>query len=394
MKSGVCRVCASEIRNIVDLGHVPLANDFDSKGASYPLLFGICGSCGLLQIEYDVPPEEMFCDYPWVAGTSRTAQEYARTFAKRVSDDIGNRQTFALEIASNDGLLLEELRAAGMSAVGVDPSSAADIANGKGLTTYREFFGTAAARRVVSDHGFADVVIARNVVGHVKDPVDLVLGIDEVLSEDGVVYVESPYAGLLRDQLQYDTIFHEHCSYFTITTLAALLGRIGLKIASLGWAPMNGGSFVVKAARNLESHSESALAAIEFEKITKLNVPEGWKTFEAEVDRQIYELHRLLALHGPVAAYGAAAKFMTMLSVCGITSEKISMVADDNPMKHGKRCPGTDIPVVSCAELVSRQPSYVLIGAWNYEAEIMQRLTAAGYRGQFISSLPIPRVLA
>jgi 2-polyprenyl-3-methyl-5-hydroxy-6-metoxy-1,4-benzoquinol methylase len=389
-----CRVCRSEVVTIVDLGHVPLANDFDTKGGSYPLQFGICKGCGLLQIEYDVPPEEMFCDYPWVAGTSRTAQQYAQTFARSVADDCRHiAKPFAVEIASNDGLLLGELRDCGFRSVGVDPSSAADIANGKGLMTYRDFFGVPAAQRVVSKQGRADVVIARNVVGHVKDPVDLVLGIDEVLSDEGVVYIESPYAGLLRDQLQYDTIFHEHCSYFTITTLATLLGRIGLKIASLGWSPMNGGSFVVKASRKLESHSESAKSAIELEKITKLNVPEGWKSFESAVDRQIHELSNLLSLYGPVAAYGAAAKFMTMLSLCRLTSKQISMVADDNPMKHRKRCPGTDIPVVSCSELISRQPSHVLIGAWNYEAEIMERLTAAGYRGRFISSLPIPRVL-
>lgn len=390
-----CRACNSEVETIVDLGDVPLANDFDVKGEHYPLRFGICTACGLLQIKDDVPPERMFCEYPWVSGTSRTMQQYAKTFAEFVSKDRDQsvKNPFALEIASNDGLLLGELKSRGFVVVGVDPSSAAVIANRNGLMTFREFFGVTTAIKLVEITGKADIVIARNVVGHVKDPVNLVAGIDKMLSDTGEVYIESPYAGLLRDQLQYDTIFHEHFSYLTITTLAYLLEGIHLKIASLGWSPMNGGSFVVKASRKLESHCEAAIAVMDLERMTKLNSAEGWKTFASSVARQRDELLSLLATYGPVAAYGAAAKFMTMLSICGIDVDSVSMVADDNPMKHGKRCPGTDIPVVSCDELVRHQPSHVLIGAWNYEAEIMERLTAAGYRGKFISSLPIPRVL-
>jgi len=225
-----CRACKSVVEEIVDFGRVPLANDFDTKGGYHPLRFGICHGCGLLQVMDDVPPEQMFVEYPWVSGTSRTMQGYAKTFAQFVFEDHRKRDiTFALpytvlEIASNDGLLLGELQSKVFSVLGVDPSSAANIANSKGLTTIRAFFGAELASNYFSPN-WADIVIARNVVGHVKDPVDLVLGIDKVLSENGEVYIESPYAGLLRDQLQYDTIFHEHCSYFTITTLADLLGR-------------------------------------------------------------------------------------------------------------------------------------------------------------------------
>lgn len=390
-----CRVCKSGVQQIVDLGNVPLANDFDTKGGYHPLRFGICQSCGLLQVMDDVPPEQMFVEYPWVSGTSRTMQQYAKEFADFVGRDHNKNATvpFALEIASNDGLLLGELKECGFVVLGVDPSSAANIANKKGLLTVRDFFGESTAKSIASESGKADVVIARNVVGHVNDPVDLVLGIDAVLTEEGDVYIESPYAGLLRDQLQYDTIFHEHFSYLTITTLANLLDRIDLKIASLGWSPMNGGSFVVKAQRKMRSHCEAAVAVMALEKMTKLNSFDGWKAFGLSVYRQSAELRAILDVCGPVAAYGAAAKFMTMLSVCHLGTESITMVADDNPMKHGKHCPGTNIPVVSCDELIRSRPSHVLIGAWNYEKEIIDRLLASGYCGEFISSLPIPRVL-
>lgn len=390
-----CRACYAAVDNIIDLGAVPLANDFDAKAGKHPLRFGICSICGLLQIQDDVPPEQLFCEYPWVAGTSNTMQQYAKSFASFVAAnrDEDNPYPFVVEIASNDGTLLEAFVSLGIHAIGIDPSSAADIANERGLRTVRKFFSQVTAGEIVSQHGEADIVVARNVIGHVKDPVDFVFGIEAMLASGGEVYIESPYAGLLRDQLQYDTIFHEHCSYFTITTLAKLLEKVGLRIAFLDWSPMNGGSFIVKAVRGDSSHDASALSVMNFEEITNLNRREGWRSFASLVRRQSWELRNVVACHRPVAAYGAAAKFMTMLAISKISSELVSMVADDNPMKHGKHCPGTDIPVVSCEELLRSKPDHVLIGAWNYETEIMGRLKSRGYEGQFISSLPLPRVL-
>jgi hypothetical protein len=282
--------------------------------------------------------------------------------------------------------------------LGVDPGDITEEATRRGLPTIRAFFGADVADRIVAERGPAEVVVARNVIGHVAEPNDLVAGIRRLLAPEGRAFLETPYALRLRDALQYDTVFHEHVCYLTIGGLRTLLTRHGLDIAQLSFVSMNGGSFLAEVRHRDRADGDGARSVLDLEEVLEINRPRGWEGFAARVQQQRRELVGLLAglreEGASVVAYGAAAKFMTMLNYCGITPELVSACGDANPRKAGLLCPGVRIPVVSPEALVERRPDYVLIGAWNFRDEIIRFFRERlGYRGQFIVPLPVPQVV-
>jgi SAM-dependent methyltransferase len=402
-----CRICGSAAASLLlDFGRVPLANAFtgpqhpDADRIQYPLTLVQCEGCGMVQIKEILPPAELFTTYPWVSGTSATLREYAKEFAGRIAGRVnGGGDRFLLEIASNDGSMLAACREAGFDVLGVDPSNVTEEAVNRGIPTIRAFFGTEVAERIVADRGRADVVVARNVIGHVAEPNDLVAGIRRVLAPAGRAFIETPYALRLRQELQYDTVFHEHVCYLTIGTLTTLLGRHGLEIADLSFVSMNGGSFLAEVRHRDAVAGDGARSVLDLEEMLELNRPRGWEGFAAQVDDQRRGLVRLLtelrAAGAVVVAYGAAAKFMTMLNYCGITPDLVAACGDANPRKEGLLCPGVRIPVESPATLMARRPDYVLIGAWNFRDEIIRFFREQlGYRGRFIVPLPVARVVS
>jgi SAM-dependent methyltransferase len=399
-----CRVCATDTAHVLlDLGQMPLANAFVTRAQwsqgdyRQGLTLMMCSRCRLIQLREDVPRERLFGSYLWVTGTSTTACAHAAWFADRLRRRVPGKAPFLLEAASNDGLFLSELNAAGFDVLGVEPSNLATETNERGLPTLRAFFGAAIAETVRRERGPADVIVARNVLGHASHLQDFVAGVKGLLAPDGVFVVEMPYAYFLRDQVQYDTIYHEHLSYFTIESLARLMERFGLRLVDVTFVEMNGGSMLCEIVHDDDSRPSADRALRDFEALIGLNDPREWCDFAAAVEQHRREFRDLLvglvADGRRVVGYGAAAKCMTMLNYCGITPDLLPAIGDANPRKQGLLCPGVGIPVVSPEEVVARDPDFVVVGAWNLSAEIIELFRGRfGYRKQFIVPVPRPRI--
>jgi hypothetical protein len=227
---------------------------------------------------------------------------------------------------------------------------------------------------------------------------DLVLGIKQLLGPNGICLIESPYAYFLRNEVQYDTIFHEHLSYLTVGSVSNLMDRFGLKIVGTTFVPMNGGSFLFEVQHKDSPTPRADQTSLDFENIIGLNTPSGWADFGDAVAQQrssLRELLQSLARDGKrVVGYGAAAKSMTMLNFCNVTKDLLAAMGDANPRKQGLLCPGVRIPVVSPTALMDLQPDYILIGAWNFKDEIIRFFREErGYQHRFIIPLPVPRVV-
>jgi SAM-dependent methyltransferase len=403
-----CRACgAREHELILDMGNVPLANAFvaDASGTAdqerAPLALVICLKCSLLQIRDEVPREKLFKEYLWMTSTSAGAKRHAEWLSARLRERYGaeGKRPFLVEVASNDGFFLQHYRDAGFDILGVDPSNFAVEADKRGLPSIRDFFGEAVAKRILSSRGPADLIVARNVLGHSSELRDLLAGMKKLLAGNGVLVFESPYAYMLRAETQYDTIFHEHLSYLTVGSLANLFASYALKMVDIDFVDMNGGSLLCEIVHESNPRPRNDHTMLEFERLIELNSVPGWRRFSKDVARQRDMLLRLLgdlkARGKRVVAYGAAAKFMTMLNYCGIGPALVEACGDANERKQGLLCPGVRIPVVSPRALMEMRPDYVLIGAWNFRDEIMGLLrTQFGYRGEFILPLPIPEIVA
>lgn len=401
-----CRACAGTSSDLLlDLEALPLANAFvrdDSDAADRfraPLALVMCRSCRLIQLRDLVPREVLFSSYLWMTGISESARRHATWLAARLRERHHRGGTpLLVEIASNDGFFLQHFREAGFEVLGVDPSNFADEANGRGLPSIRDFFGRRLAEAVRGERGPAQVIVARNVFGHASELADLVDGAAFLLAPGGRLVIEVPYAYFLREELQYDTVFHEHVSYLTVLSLANLLARFGLKLVDLAFVAMNGGSVLCEGVHQTDPAPAADRGLIELEAYVGLNRPEGWGRFAAAVEGQRRAFRQLLAdlkaAGRTVAGYGAAAKCMTMLNYCGISPDLMRAIGDANPRKQGLMCPGVRIPVVSPEALMVMRPDYVVIGAWNLKDEIMSHLRERhAYRGRFIVPLPTPVVV-
>lgn len=398
-----CRLCgAAEFDRVLDLGSLPLPNAL-TKTAQQPAerartTLGMCRSCRLLQLTELVDRDRLFGQYIWTSSSSATALAYAASFARRVAAALPPvTHPFVLEIASNDGMMLKALQAHGYDVLGVEPSNLAEEANAAGLATYHGYFGAASADEIAGDRR-ADIIVARNVIGHTQDLTGFLAGLRTALAPGGTIILESPYALAMRLHCQYDTIFHEHVSYFTVTTLHNALGRYGMRLTNVDMVAMNGGSFLCEAKAGQAALTSSVRTATAIEEQLVLNDAVGWNAFrESALDhRRLLRrlLGRLRASGRSVWVYGAAAKTIVMLNYCRIDRSYVEAIADNNPRKQGSYAPGLGLPIRSPGELLRESPDYVVIGPANLEAEICQQLRAQGYRGRFISAMPLPRLLA
>jgi hypothetical protein len=406
---GACRVCGSaDLRLFLSFGQMPLANAFlrspdeFATEARYPLDVFFCAGCSLVQLVDVIHPELLFRDYIYVTGTSDTMArhnvEYARTVAellKLISADL------VVEVASNDGSLLGQFQALGVRTLGVEPATnIAEIARARGIETLNRFFNAAVAREVRPAYGPAKAVIGNNVLAHVNETRDFLSGCRALLAEDGLVIIEVPYLQELLDRLEYDTIYHEHLCYFSVTTLARLCDAVGLSLVRLDHVPVHGGSLRMYAGlpEHYGPHAAEVLALIEEERRLGLHDFGRYRTFADEVERSraaLRDLLESLKRQGRnIAGYGAPAKGNTLLNYCQIDTRLLSFTVDKNPLKVGLYTPGMHIPVLPVDSLLERQPDDVLILAWNYAAEVMRQ--QAGYRergGRFIVPIPQPRVI-
>lgn len=401
-----CRACNNPGGVILlDMGRLPLANAFVSSESmtddqfTESVALVMCDACRLMQLREEVPRERLFTSYLWVSSTSATAKSHAQWLSARIAARHHCKdKPFLVEVASNDGFFLEYYRNAGFDILGVDPSNLAEEANQRGLTSIRDFFGIKAAERIRRDRGCADVIVARNVLGHASELQSLIAGVKSLLTASGVFILEVPYAYFMRNEVQYDTIFHEHISYPTIASVANLMGRFGMKIADVTFVQMNGGSMLCEVVHQDSARPRGDQALLDFEDIIELNKPSGWEHFATAVAAQraafLALLKELSAVGKRVVGYGAAAKCMTMLNYCNVTSDLIAVIGDANPRKQGLLCPGVRIPVVSPEEMITHAPDYIMIGAWNFKDEIMRFFREKfDYRNKFIVPLPMPTVV-
>jgi hypothetical protein len=408
-KHSRCRVCRStDLLPFLELGPTPLANSFledesDFAGEkAFPLDVYFCENCSLVQILDVIDPEVLFRDYIYVTGTSDTMAIHNRNYARSVVDlmDLGERD-LVVEIASNDGSLLKHFQGYGVRVLGVEPAvNIARLAEKSGVPTANLFFNSDTASKIRQEYGPARAVIGNNVLAHVDEVQDFLIGIKHLLAPDGRVVVEVPYLKQLLDHLEYDTIYHEHLSYFTVTSLIRLFDEVGLSILNVEPVPVHGGSLRVYAGLPdfFASHEEAVIDQAKAERHAGLQNPERYHQFASDVEsnrRNLVGLLEQLRSKGKsLAGYGAPAKGNTLLNYCRITTELIPYTVDKNPFKVGKLTPGMHIPVFPVETLIQRQPDYVLILAWNFADEIIRQQDTYRQRGgQFILPLPEPKVI-
>jgi SAM-dependent methyltransferase len=400
-----CRSCqAPHGRLILDLGAQPLANnllrpdDLEKPEPKFPLRLFVCPHCWLLQIADDVPPVQLFTEYLYFSSFSETMLRHARQAALRyIADFALGADSLVIEIASNDGYLLKNFAEQRVPCLGIEPAAnIAKAAREQGVETLVEFFGRTLAGTLKERGGAADLVLGNNVFAHAPNTNDFVAGLATVLKPQGRIVLEFPYAVDFLDHREFDTIYHEHVFYFTLTALQPLFERHGLAIHRVERLPIHGGSLRLFAARRgdylIESSVANTLAAETTRGISEidcyLNFAQRVHSLKQELNSLVQQLK---GLGKTVAAYGASAKGSTLLNFFGLGKEQIQFIVDRSTYKQGRLSPGMHIPILPPEQLLARRPDYTLLLTWNFAEEILQQ--QAAYRaagGKFI--IPIPEV--
>lgn len=402
-----CRVCgARQLRTFLSLGPMPLANAFlrspdeFADEPLYPLDVSFCESCSHVQLVDVIDPRALFNEYLYVTGTSETMNAHNRQHATALSDELSlGAGDLVVEIASNDGSLLHCFQTIGAKSLGIEPAAnIAELARESGVKTLTMFFDSAAADDIVAQYGRARVVIAKNVLAHVDDPQDFLRGCAALIDVNGVVIIEVPYLGDMIDRREYDTVYHEHLSYFSMTSLIRLSKSTDLAVARVERLAIHGGSLrvMLRSAGTELTHCDEAETLAAVERKAGLDQPARYEEFAADTLRnrdEVREMLERLAREGrSIAAYGAPAKGNTLLNWCGIDTTLIAFTVDRNPLKVGMFTPGMHLPVEPVSTLLSRQPDCTLLLPWNLVDEIKSQQREYQARGgRFIVPIPHPQ---
>ena len=402
-----CRSCGStRITPILALGETPLADlllseaDLKNNEPIVPLDVAFCPDCCLVQITETVRPEVLFhSDYPYFSSVISSLMDHSRKNALELIETRKlDKNSLVVELASNDGYMLQNFMERGIPVLGIDPANApAQAAIKKGVPTLVEFFRPQLAQKLAAEGKLADVIIANNVLAHVANLNGFVGGIAAILKPDGTTSIECPYLVDLLDKCEFDTIYHQHLCFFSVLALDKLFRRHGLYINNIRHVSIHGGSLRIYAGRK-ENVQDSVRAMIADERSRGLDKLEAYTAFGAMVEKVRHDLTTLIAdlkAQGKrIAAYGAAAKGTTMLSFCGLDHHVIEYVVDKNAFKQGRYMPGSRLPIYPPERLLQDAPDYVLLLPWNFTDEILGQ--QAEYRargGKFIIPIPSAHVV-
>jgi hypothetical protein len=403
-----CRFCGASLEfTMVDLGKSPLcqtmltAEQLNQVEPFYPLRVYVCGECSLVQLEEYVAPSDIFGHYVYFSSYSDSWLEHARRYTRTMTRRFGlDERSQVVELASNDGYLLQYFVAEGIPALGIEPAAnVAAVARERGIPTLVEFFGDDVAARLVAEGTRADLVCGNNVLAQVPDINGFVAGIRTLLAPTGVVTIEFPHLFQLIAHNQFDTIYHEHFSYFSFTAAQRIFAAHGIVLWDVEELPTHGGSLRIYG-RHVEDVTKPVTAAVTemLERERRLGVDNlsTYADFGANVAATKRRLLSFLIAAKDagetVAGYGAPGKGNTLLNYCGIRTDLLAYTVDRSPAKYGKYLPGTHIPVHQPDEIFRTRPDYVLILPWNLREEIMRQMAGIGeWGGRFV--VPIPRVV-
>ena len=406
MKMLTCRFCNAPLEHVfVDLGMSPLSNAYLSADQLlqmepfYPLKVFVCAKCFLVQLPEFASPQDIFSDYAYFSSVSESWLRHCESYARRVTGKYGlDADSLVVEVASNDGYLLQFFKQQGVPVLGIEPAAnVARAAQAAGIPTVVRFFGTQAAKELSAEGRKADLLIGNNVLAHVPDLNDFVEGLRGLLKPDGVITMEFPHLARLMSEKQFDTIYHEHFSYFSFTTVTRVFEAHGLTVFDVEELPTHGGSLRIHARHAKCARwpvSAAVRALLDREAADGFTRLEHYLGFEAQV---VEVKHSLLGFliearraGKKVVGYGAAAKGNTLLNYCGVRGDFLDFVADLSPHKQGRYLPGTHIPIVAPERIREARPDFVLILPWNIRAEVTaQHAYIRDWGGRFV--VPIPR---
>jgi SAM-dependent methyltransferase len=403
-----CRFCDAPLSHtFVDLGMSPLCQtqiheeDLERGENFYPLHVFVCEQCFLVQLDEFVAPDVIFGeDYPYFSSYSDSWIEHVRRYTEQMRSEQGiDESSFVVELASNDGYLLQHFVAAGIRCLGVEPTAGtARVAREKGIPTVEEFFGETVAERLVRDNGHADLVLGNNVMAHVPNLNDFVKGIAVMLKPDGFCTFEFPHLLRLIEHNQYDTIYHEHFSYLSYSTMCKVFAHHGMEMFDVEQLPTHGGSLRIygqpagTGRREKTQRYHDLLAEEKAAGIFDLALYSGFEKRVHETKRRLLSfLIEAKDAGKTVVGYGAPGKGNTLLNYCGIRTDLLDYTVDRNPMKHGTYTPGTRIPILKPEAIAETRPDYVLILPWNLRKEIESSHSyIREWGGKFV--VPIPSV--
>ena len=408
MATLTCRFCGTDLEHtFVNLGATPIANDMlraeqlIGMEPFYSLHVLVCHDCFLVQLPEFESPDKIFSDdYTYFSSYSQSWLDHASRYVDMMIERFGfGPDSFVVELASNDGYLLQYFDAKNVPVLGIEPTAnTAQVAIDKGIPTRVEFFGTAVGERIAAEQGKADLILGNNVLAHVPDINDFVGGMKALLAAGGVITMEFPHLQRLVEQNQFDTIYHEHFSYLSFSAVTRVFAHHGLRMFDVEELSTHGGSLRIFACHaDDESHAAEGRVAelLQREDELGMNALAYYQGYEQKVQSVKRGLLRALVdikeAGGTVAAYGAAAKGNTLLNYCGIGTDFIDFAVDRSPHKQGRYLPGTRIPVEAPEVIEERKPDYLLILPWNLKDEIMRQTTSIrDWGGKFI--VPIPEV--
>lgn len=400
-----CRFCNTPLsHSFVSLGSSPLSNSYLSRDQLnkmepfYPLEVYVCDQCFLVQLEEFESPKNIFTNYAYFSSYSDTYLKHSKEYVDIMMTNYGiNQNSFVIEIASNDGYLLQYFAEMNIPVLGIEPAAnVAEIAINKGIPTETVFFGTETASRLASEGKHADLILGNNVLAHVPSLNDFVSGLKILLKPTGIVTMEFPHLMRLMEEIQFDTIYHEHFSYFSFTTVDTVFCKYGLRIFHVEEIPTHGGSLRIYACHETDNAKITSDQVIELKQrennsgYTDINHYLSFSTKVKSLKLDILNFLVSSRIDGKkVVAYGAPAKGNTLLNYCGIDTDLVEYTVDRSPHKQGLFLPGTHIPIYSPEKIFETKPDYVFILPWNLKDEIVSQMSFVHqWGGKFLVFIP------